>query len=137
MTIRLRSPAFVNGAAARHVDTQRALDRTANLVHSRAESNLAQARASTAHEKISGPRHVTTITKGKAPGKYGNLDRMVAMEGTNPWAIEFGHGPSGFFAPGRYGKVTKAPQGLYILTRASFRASTHVTPASGRKVGKR
>ncbi|QDK03101.1 hypothetical protein SEA_SYDNAT_17 [Mycobacterium phage SydNat] len=137
MTIRLRRPAYVNGAAVRHVKTQRGLDAKMNEIFVRAEANLERARASTPHEKISGPEHVTKIYKGKAPGKHGQHDRIVGMSGTNPWAIEFGHGPSGFFSPGRYGKVTKAPHGLYILTRASFRPSTNVTPASGRRVGKR
>jgi hypothetical protein len=99
-------------------------------VATRAEGNLAAARAS-GTEKISGPEHVTRITTTD-----GEVDAFVNMEGTDPMAIEFGHFPSGFFDPETYGRVTKAPHGLYILTRAAgLGGATGIS--SGKKRGKR
>ena len=64
------------------------------------------------------------------------VDGFVEMKGTDPMAIEFGHFPSGYFAPEKYGKVTKPPHGLYILSRAAgIGGATGI--ASGRKRGKR
>lgn len=81
----------------------------------RARGNLMAARASTPHRKILGPAGLTGTDKGG-----GKVDSWFSLTGTNAMAIEFGHFPSGYFAPAKYGKVTKAPAGLYILTRAAF-----------------
>jgi hypothetical protein len=93
---------------------QGALDVVQETVYEKAKANLAEARASTTHSKIIGPSHLTKITKSK-----GEVDRFVNMEAPNPMSIEFGHAPSGYFDPEKYGKITKAPMGLYILTKAS------------------
>lgn len=59
---------------------------------------------------------INKVPRGTRENKY-NADYDVVM--TNPdlgaMAIEFGHQPSGKFA----GTATRAPRGLYILTRAS------------------
>ena len=71
---------------------------------------LAEARASTTHEKISGPDHLTRTSKSRA-----YPDAFFSLNAPNPKAIEFGHSPSGVFA----GTDTKSPEGLYILYRAA------------------
>lgn len=128
----------LNSVVAHLGETRRGLHKEAGKVEKKAQANLAAARASTSHTKIDQSRaHETHIGMGEAEGKYGSIDYEVWMEGDNPMAEEFGHGPSGYFAPGRYGKVTKAPAGLYILTRAAGAGDLMLTPASGRKIGKR
>ena len=88
----------------------------AKKVERRAEINLAQARASTRWEKIYGPDHLTRVSASR-----GDVDSFANLEAPNAMAIEFGHQPSGVFGPGgRYGYLdTKAPEGLYILTKAA------------------
>ncbi|QXN73859.1 hypothetical protein SEA_EAGLEPRIDE_21 [Mycobacterium phage Eaglepride] len=118
----------LNGIVARHVDVKAAIRKETKEVENRAEANLARARASTTHSKIIGPGHLTSI------GSYQEeIDGIAHMDAPNPIAIEFGHGPSGYFDPDKYGKVTKAPAGLYILTRAAGLAGSHVTPSMGRR----
>lgn len=82
----------------------------------RAKANLGEARASTHWHKILGPDHLTKVDVSQ-----GDVDSFFSLEAPNAMAIEFGHQPSGVFGPdGRYGHIdTKAPDGLYILTRAS------------------
>ncbi|AFQ97331.1 tail completion or Neck1 protein [Mycobacterium phage Rebeuca] len=118
----------LNGIVARLPEVRQAIRRETREVENRAEQNLARARASTTHEKIIGPGHLTSI------GSYmEEIDGIAHMDAPNPIAIEFGHGPSGYFDPDKYGKVTKAPHGLYILTRAAGLAGSHVTASMGRK----
>ena len=85
-------------------------------VYDRAKANLAAARASTQWHKIYGPDHLTRVTKS-----HGDIDSFTNLEAPNPMAIEFGHQPSGVFGPGgKYGHIqTKAPEGLYIITKAA------------------
>jgi hypothetical protein len=103
----------------------------ADEVADRAKANLAAARASTQWEKIHGPDHLTKITRTN-----GSVDAYVNMEAPSPESIEYGHYPSGVFDPEKYGRVTKAPQGLYILTGAAgFGGQTAIS--TGAKRGKR
>lgn len=85
-------------------------------IYDRARANLAAARASTQWSKIVGPDHLTRVTKS-----HGDVDAFTNLEAPNAMAIEFGHQPSGVFGPGgRYGHLdTKAPEGLYIITKAA------------------
>ena len=59
---------------------------------------------------------VNKVAKGTRGNKY-SADYDVIMDNVDSggMAIEFGHMPSGIFA----GTKTRAPMGLYILTRAS------------------
>ncbi|ATN88093.1 hypothetical protein SEA_CINDARADIX_19 [Mycobacterium phage Cindaradix] len=118
----------LNHIVAHLPETRAAVRRHAREVEGRARRNLAQARSSTTHSKIVGPGHLT---------KIGSLaddpDVLVYMEAPNPMAIEYGHGPSGYFDPDKYGEVTKAPSGLYILNRAAGIAGSMVTPSMGRR----
>jgi hypothetical protein len=104
----------------------------AKKIHEKAEGNLEGARASTTHTKIKGPTGTTQVTLTQ-----GETDSFVNLEGDDPMAIEFGHAPSGVFDPLTYGKVTKAPHGLYILTRAAGTGDLEFVPAAGRSAGKR
>lgn len=131
---------LVNGAAARHIDTQKALRRLTREVENKARANLSKARASTGWDKIADPDGMTSIGAAHSTGKYGALDYVVYMEGykQGAMAIEFGHAPSGVFGPG--GSLshikTRAPHGLYILTRAAGLGGL-TSVSSGRKRGKR
>ena len=79
---------------------------------------LKEVRGTTPHQKIDDEHdHETQITT-----QYGGVDGFFSMDGTpytSAKSIEFGHNPSGFFAPERYGRITKAPEGHYILHRAA------------------
>lgn len=131
---------FVNGAAAHHGETQRALRSLKERVEKDAKSNLTAARATTGWDKIADPEHQTEIGSDRSVGKYGAVDYIVWMEAykQGAMALEFGHAPSGVFGPG--GKlshiVSRAPHGLYILTRA---AGLGMSPkmSSGMRRGKR
>jgi len=116
----------------------RAIEDAAVKIGVRAENNLQSARAATTHVKIDGTGKQTEIDLEKAPDQP--LDWLVYMRagGKDPdaIAIEYGHYPSGFFAPERYGKITKAPAGLYILTRAAGLDGS-MSISSGRMRGKR
>ena len=96
-------------------DVQDPLKERAVTVRTDADANLTAARASTTHHKISGPEHETEIHLD-----HGEVDHYISMTGSNPMAIEYGHFPSGYFAPEKYGKITQAPHGLYILTNAGI-----------------
>ncbi|AXH48797.1 hypothetical protein SEA_STEAMY_22 [Mycobacterium phage Steamy] len=123
--------ANANSAAAHHVDTRRAIRKEAQEGGRRSEARLASARASSDHTKIYGPSHQTKVTV-----THGVLDSFINLEGTDPMAIEFGHFPSGYFAPERFGRMTKSPSGLYIITLGSG-AGGSMAVSSGRKRGKR
>lgn len=115
----LDRPRTMNGKVAHLSETKEGVRAEAVKLETRAKDNLAAARASTTHRKIKGPSHRTKITLTRADGQYGFVDFFVNLEAPNPWAIEFGHYPSGFFNPAKYGRVTKAPHGLYILSSAA------------------
>jgi hypothetical protein len=123
--------ANANRAAAHHVDTIAAVRREAKEGGRRSQARLDAARAASDHEKIFGPSHLTKVTV-----THGDIDSYINLEGTDPMAIEFGHFPSGYFAPERYGRITKAPSGLYIITIGSG-AGGSMSVSSGRKRGKR
>ncbi|QBJ00210.1 hypothetical protein SEA_PHARAOH_21 [Mycobacterium phage Pharaoh] len=123
--------ANANRVAAHHVDTIKAVRDAAKEGGRRSKARLDAARASSDHTKIYGPSHVTGVTV-----THGDLDSFINLEGTDPMAIEFGHFPSGYFAPEKYGRITKAPTGLYIITIGSG-AGGSMSISSGRKRGKR
>jgi hypothetical protein len=131
---------LVNGAAARHVETQRALRKVASETASKARGNLAMARSSTPWDKIADPDGLTRIGWGRGTGKYGAVDFNVWMEAykQGAMALEFGHAPSGVFGEGgSLGHIkTRAPHGLYILTRAAG-LGAKMSVSSGKKRGKR
>lgn len=136
----LYHPEFVNGAAAHNGETQRAVRDLKDEVETNASRNLTSARATTGWEKIADPEHQTKIGSDRGVGKYGAVDYIVWMEAykQGAMALEFGHAPSGVFGPGgKYADVvTRAPHGLYILTRAAGLAAP-MSVSSGRKRGKR
>jgi hypothetical protein len=80
-----------------------------------ADALLAMARATTTHSKIVGPDGLTECNSGM----WEDADGWFSLDAPSPESIEFGHLPSGVFDPARYGRVTKAPEGLYILHRAA------------------
>ena len=131
---------LVNGAAAHHVDTQKSLRRLTREVEGKAKSNLAAARGSTEWHKIADPGHLTKVGSEHSTGEYGSIDYIVYLEAykQGALALEFGHAPSGVFGPG--GSLshikTRAPHGLYILTRAAGTGGL-TSISSGRKRGKR
>ncbi|QFG11535.1 hypothetical protein PBI_BOGOSYJAY_22 [Mycobacterium phage BogosyJay] len=124
--------ANANSAAAHHKDTRKAVKKAAREGGARSEARLAAARASTEHTKISGPVHQTEVTVNHNHP----TDSFICLDGTDPMAIEFGHFPSGYFAPEKFGRITKAPAGLYIITIGSGAGGSH-SISSGRKRGKR
>lgn len=119
--VTLKGRRFINGTAARAHETQGALRRTTREIEGKARANLARARSSTRWHKIYGPGHLTHVNATRADGEYGDIDYLVNLEAPNAMAIEFGHQPSGVFGPGgSLGHLdTKAPEGLYILSRAA------------------
>lgn len=131
----LDRPEVMNHKVAHHRETQAAVRAAALGLEIKARANLAAARAASTHQKIKGPDHLTRITMSRADGKYGRIDFFVNMIAPNPMAIEYGHFPSGYFDPKKYGKVTKAPHGLYILSGAAGYGG-QTTISSGRKRGK-
>ena len=120
-----------NYAASHHVKTQRNIRQQTNALKFRASARLAGARASTDHEKIYGPSHLTKVS-----ADHSEVDGYVYLTAPNAMAIEFGHFPSGYFAPEKFGRMTKAPHGLYILTGAAF-IGGQTSISSGRSRGKR
>lgn len=106
----------MNIVVSHHEDTNAAIHKETGELEIRAKANLSEARSSTRWHKIHGPDHLTQVTKS-----FGDVDGFVNLEAPNPMAIEFGHSPSGVFGPGgSLGHIkTKAPDGLYILTRAA------------------
>lgn len=120
---------LITSAVTRHREVRGEIRRVTNRVDHRASRNLAKARGSTRWYKIHGPAHLTQV------GSFiDGSDGVIYLQAPNAMAIEFGHGPSGVFGPGgEYGHLeTKAPHGLYILTRAASLAGSNVTPARGR-----
>ncbi|QJD52073.1 hypothetical protein PBI_MA5_20 [Mycobacterium phage MA5] len=94
-----------------HLDGVKAAVRDAtDEGHDKSQARLEAARASTQWQKIYGPDHLTEVTKS-----YGDVDGFINLEAPNAMAIEFGHQPSGVFE----GTDTKAPEGLYIITKGS------------------
>lgn len=84
---------------------------------------LLQIRETTTHEKIDqDAAHETDTSYQRDPET--RIDSFFCLDGkesgsTSAMSIEFGHLPSGYFAPERYGRKTKAPEGHYILHRAA------------------
>ena len=100
-----------------HLDEVRhAVHREAEGVADAAKAGLEAARASTRWHKIIGPGHLTRVEATQH-----DVDSTADLVAPNAMAIEFGHEPSGVFGPGgRYGHIkTKAPEGLYILSKAA------------------
>ena len=99
----------------------------------RAAANLASVRATTTHVRIDPPAHQYDTDDGAV-----RPDAWFSLEGPNAMALEFGHYPSGYFAPEKYGSVTKAPAGVYILSGAASSItkgkfmSLSITPAGKR-----
>lgn len=120
---------LVNYAASHHVETRAAVRKEVNAGERRAKANLAEARSSTHWEKIYGPSHLTSVDSG-----MGAVDGWFSLVAPNAMAIEFGHAPSGVFGPG--GSLehvdSKAPHGLYILTKAAYLGGINFTPGTGR-----
>ena len=112
----LRSQSFINKTVANLPEVADATYGKAKQGAQRTRARLAAARASTVHFKIVGPAHLTTVgVERDYP------DAEFYLEAPNAMAIEYGHNPSGVFGPGgRFGHlITKAPDGLFILTRAA------------------
>jgi hypothetical protein len=103
--------ANANEAAARHVDTHRALKKERDGVTRRAKANLA--RANKTHR---------ITPEGYFPAEIEEtenatlVDYYTVLHAPNAMALEFGHEPSGFFK----GTDTKPPAAEYILTRAAI-----------------
>lgn len=131
MAVVIYGEKLCNYAASHHTKTQRNIRQHTNGLKFRASARLAAARSSTDHEKIYGPSHLTEISSD-----HDDVDGYVHMTAPNAMAIEYGHFPSGYFAPEKYGKITKAPHGLYILTGAAFLGG-QMSISSGRSRGKR
>jgi hypothetical protein len=104
----------------------------ARKVEAKAETNLAAVRASTTHTRIDPARaNETEIRLEKAPDR--TADWLVSMYAVNPMALEYGHYPSGYFDPDKYGSITKSPSGLYILNRAAGFPAQNVVSAPTRR----
>lgn len=106
----------MNLVVSHNDEVTRAVHQQTRETGARAKANLAAARGSTRWHKIFGPEGLTEVTE-----TYGDVDGFVNLDAPNPMAIEYGHQPSGVFGPnGLLGHIkTKAPDGLYILARAS------------------
>lgn len=126
-----------NGMIANMRGVKAEVKSAAQKVEVKAEMNLKSARASTTHVRIDPARaHETEIKLEHAPDRAS--DWLVSMYGVNPMALEYGHYPSGYFDPDRYGSVTKAPGGLYILNRAAgFPVQASVTSDRWKRTKKR
>ncbi len=105
--------ANANEAAARHVETKRALRRENRMVEGRARSNLAAANK-TSRVTATGyfPASIETAEH--------DVDMYTMLTAPNAMALEFGHAPSGVFED----TDTKAPDPEYILTRAAYGGHT-------------
>lgn len=110
---------IANEAAARHVETKRAVRRLNRDVSGRARANLAAANAT---------NRITP--KGYFPAEIEtaehDVDCFTMLHAPNAMALEFGHAPSGVFGPGgRLGHVdSKPPEPTYILIRAAYGGHT-------------
>ena len=98
-----------NEAAARHVQTKRAVRKVNAGVQARARRNLAAANKTT-RITLKGYFKATITTSD------GDVDSYTHLNAPNAMALEFGHAPSGKFA----GTDTKPPAAEYILTRAAL-----------------
>jgi hypothetical protein len=132
-----KGPRGKDGLPAHLVDTvpgiKRAVKAEAAKVEAKAETNLAAVRASTTHTRIDPARaNETEIRLERAPGRMGT-DWLVSMYAVNPMALEYGHYPSGYFDPDKYGSITKSPSGLYILNRAAGFPAQNVVSAPTRR----
>lgn len=109
--------ARANKAAAYHVDTRRRVRQENRRLYDRARRNLNQAN-STHRITLDGyfPAYIETAEHGP--------DCFTILNAPNAMALEFGHAPSGFFAPERFGKETKAPFPTFILTQAAYGGHT-------------
>ena len=110
-----------NKAAAKHVETQRALEKENAGVTRRAEGNLVRAnKTSRITDEDYFPARIESSERA--------VDHYTTLAAPNAVALEFGHAPSGAFGPmtksgepGRfYGRQTKPTPGEYILTRAAI-----------------
>lgn len=115
--------ANANEAAAKHVETRRAVKRERSKVKAKAVTNLANT------------EHTPRLAKHKDPDDAyfpayidsadGDTDYYVVLHAPNAMALEFGHAPSGIFDPDKPGVgLTKPPAAEYILTRAAYGGST-------------
>jgi len=102
-----------NEAAAKHVDTRRAVRRENRMVMGRARANLA---AQNQHQRITPKGYFPAFIDGADDG----VDSLTILFAPNAVALEFGHSPSGFFG----GTDTKPPEPTYILTRAALGGHT-------------
>lgn len=111
-----------------------ATHKVAETVETRAIQNLADAHK---HTRLV-PHTPFKIELTKGGGRYPAGSWDVSLVGDNPIALEYGHAPSGAFAPDKIGYITKAPAGTYILHRAADLPGSQVVPSPpGRRVGKR
>jgi hypothetical protein len=104
----------------------------AKKVEIRAETNLQAARAASTHTRIEPTPIKTEIKLEPAPGRMG-ADWLVSLYAPNAFALEYGHYPSGYFDPLKYGTITKSPSGLYILNRAAGFPAQNIVSAPTRK----
>ena len=140
---RLARPEVLNTIVSHLPGVVAAVAKEANEVGLRASANLDGVRASTVHVKLD----QETAHQTKIEVEHGDVDSMVILEAPSAMSLEFGHEPSGAFAPGRsYRRVgtrsktgrdarpvvqvmsqvgefgrepSKAPEGQYILYRAA------------------
>lgn len=125
--------------ALRHRDVRNAVKRAGREIEGKARANLFSARASTPWVKIADPDGLTRIGADQEfHGPALDVDVWMSAYKQGAMALEFGHAPSGVFGEGgRLSHVkTRAPHGLYILTRAAGLGGL-TTVSSGRKRGKR
>jgi hypothetical protein len=101
----------------------------AKEVETRAETNLRAARLATTHTRIEPKHKKAEIKLEPTPGP----DWLVSLYAPNAFALEYGHYPSGYFDPVKYGTITKSPSGLYILNRAAGFPAQNVVSAPTRR----
>jgi hypothetical protein len=101
----------------------------AKEVETRAETNLRAARLATTHTRIEPEHKKAEIKLEPTPGP----DWLVSLYAPNAFALEYGHYPSGYFDPVKYGTITKSPSGLYILNRAAGFPAQNVVSAPTRR----
>jgi hypothetical protein len=105
---------IANEAAAKHVETRRAVRRENRMVEGRARSNLAQQNTTTRITE-KGHYYPASITTEEH-----DVDCFTLLIATNAMALEFGHQPSGVFED----TDTQPPEPTYILTRAAYGGHT-------------
>lgn len=102
---RLMPKKALNGLVANMAQVQAGLDKLSHEVAGRAEADLAKRHKP---DTTGEGHHEIEVTK--AHGKYGHVDREVAMVGPAPAALEYGH---------RHNFSGKFVRGAYILLRAA------------------